>query len=133
MLANPERSVAEIVGFLETLGVDVAAEASDPAVKSLDATLQHQKAETDVYSEMARVQEEMFLDVSQHTGIHDKWEAMTSLPTPPLWVDDAIRLRRDLANKRRELRLLQKSWPNRVANAAKTFKGRSTQDSESND
>ena len=130
MLANPEQGVDEIVRFLGTLGVEISPTVAESARKSLDSTLRHQKAEADDYSDLARVQEQMFLDFSQLVGIHERWEAPFSLPAAPLWVDDIIRLRREVGNRRRELRLLHKSWPNRVAFAVKRATGRSSRASE---
>ena len=95
MLAKPRQANAEIVDFLRYLGIDVQPEAEKSASDWLNASLRHQTDRVDEYSELAQVQREMFDQLRALKGVHESWRPPPSLPPPPLWVDDILRVQRN--------------------------------------
>jgi hypothetical protein len=56
---------------------------------------------------------EVFGVLSAMRGPHESWRP-PSLPPPQLWVDDMLRLRRDITDNDRAMRRLNSLLPNRI-------------------
>ena len=125
VLADPARCVEEVVGFLGRRGIEVPSGASEDARGFLDSDLRHQQAHNDAYDEFAGVQRQVFEQLAQIESPHDAWHP-PSLPDPPVWVDDVIRLRRDLVVKNRQLREIKRSPMNKIVAKVMAAAGRST-------
>ena len=119
MLADPRRGTAEIVEFLEQRGVEMKPEAVDAASDWFDVSLRHQEDREDEYSEMAKVQREIFEQLCALSGGHEVWQATGELPPPPLWVDDMIQLRRDMSVVNRPGKPAPPSSAKRIASAVR--------------
>ena len=119
MLANPGETSADVVKFLRQVGITVSPEAEEAGSTWLDSSLRHQKDRVDDYNDLAAVQRQVFHQLSAQVGIHEAWSAPTDLPPPPLWVDDIIRVRRDLDRFGRELRILRSARIYRAAAAVR--------------
>ena len=124
MLTNPAQTGADVVRFLRHVGVTVPPDAEGAASTWLDASLRHQKDRADEYDEMARVQRQIFDTVAAQAGIHEAWRTPADLPPPPLWVDDIIRVRRELDRYGRELRLIRNGRVYRMASAVRKMADR---------
>jgi hypothetical protein len=124
MFANPSQTSAEVVKFLRQVGIKVLPEAEEAASTWLDSSLRHQKDRVDEYTDAAAVQREVFTQLSAQVGIHESWQAPTTLPPPPLWVDDIIRVRRLLDQHRRELKKVRSTRLYRVSSAVQKVKDR---------
>jgi hypothetical protein len=124
MFANPSETSAEVVKFLRQLSVKVPPETEEAASTWLDSSLRHQKDRVDEYSDAAAVQREVFTQLSERVGIHESWQVPTTLPPPPLWVDDIIRVRRALDEHRRLVNQLRSTRLYRVSSAVQKVKDR---------
>jgi hypothetical protein len=129
MLEDPRQGTSEVVKFLSHVGIDVAPAAVEAGVESLDSTLRHHSGEEDTYSEFAGVQREIYQELLGMAGVHEAWKSRT-FPSPPLWVDDVIELRRSYEQKRREVRQLRKTRAVRASAALKRVTGGSSRTSD---
>ncbi len=114
MLSDPLTGTAEVVEFLGQLRIAVSSEAKSRASTWFDARLRHQRSEIDEYADLAGVQQEMFLQLTSLFGFHDPW-APQVFPEPQLWIDDVIRLQRQIGFKSRELKRFRKSRTSQLA------------------
>jgi hypothetical protein len=114
MMRDPTGTTEEIVRFLEKLGVDVATSRREAAARQLDSSLHHQKADDDEYRDFAHVQRHMFETLLDQKGFHDAWKPPSGFLEAPLWVEDALAMRRDFNITARRLRKLSSTWPNRI-------------------
>ena len=119
MLEHAAEGTAKVVEFLGTLGIGVSSEDEQAASKWFNPSLRHQSGTTDDYAQAADVQREVFQSLVARAGIHEAWESPSDLPEPQLWVDDAIRLRRQFQVKRLELKKIQGTRTFRVARSLK--------------
>jgi hypothetical protein len=131
MMADPARSTEEIVRFLEQVDVDVAPGLDAAAASHLDSGLHHQKAEEDQYYDFAHVQRQIFDVLQDRRGFHGSWKPPRTFPPPPLWVEDALRMGRDLQMKARQLRKLKSTLPMRIEAKFARLTGRSDRFSSS--
>jgi hypothetical protein len=114
MMVDPDVTTKEVVRFLEHVGVEVAPDLKEAAAGHLDSALHHQKPEDDEYHDMALVQRRIFETLLDHKGFHATWEPPPAFPAAPLWVEDALRLRRQHKATVRELKALRRSRSNRI-------------------
>jgi hypothetical protein len=117
MLGDPRGASDAVSGFLEALGVRaVGSVAPDDAADRIDPSLRHQRTEASPYRDLASTQRAMYATLSERSGYHEAWRAPMFDPAPP-WVEDTLRLRRELESARRELRWVQASRAYRLAGA----------------
>jgi hypothetical protein len=115
MVADSAKTTKEIVRFLEEVGVDVAPDVAEGSGQHLDASLKHQKSEDDEFQDLARVQTQIFEALRERRGYHDAWRQPPAFPPPPLWVEDALVLRREWRRRAIELKRLRRSRVNRIS------------------
>ena len=114
MMVDPDVTTKEVIRFLEQVGVDVAPGLKEAAARHLDSALHHQKSEDDEYLDLALVQRRMFEALLDRKGFHAAWESPPAFPTAPLWVEDALRMRRQHKRTVRELKALRRSPSDRA-------------------
>ena len=124
MFANPSETSTQIVAFLRQLNIGVSPEAEQAASGWLNASLRHQTDSQDEFSEMAAVQREIFAQLSAQVGVHESWQVPTTLPPPPLWVDDIIQVRRQLDERNRDLRRFRSERPYSVSTVVRKVRNR---------
>jgi hypothetical protein len=125
MMANPTGTTDEIVGFLGQVGIEVPPGVAEAATHHLDSGLHHQRAEADQYQDLAQVQLQIFDALRERSGFHAAWEQPPAFLPAPLWVEDALRLRRIFKKKVRELKTLRSSKANRISMKLARLTGRS--------
>lgn len=117
MLREPTVASCSVADFLEALGVDVAGSPTpDVSASRLDPSLRHHHAERTDYADVARGQRDLYAQLSSLAGYHPAWRAPSFDPAP-LWVEDTLRLRRELESAWRELHWVQASRAYRLAGA----------------
>jgi hypothetical protein len=114
MTADPAGTTDSVVRFLEQLEVDVAPGLREPAARHFGSALHRQEPQDDEYRDLALVQQQMFDTLLDQRGFHDAWSPPASFPPAPLWVEDALQMRRDLSIKTRQLRNMKSALPNRI-------------------
>ena len=125
MSADPAGTTDAVVRFLEQVDVDGPPSLREAATRHLDSALDHQKAEDDEYHDLAFVQRRMFDALLDRKGFHAAWEPPAPFPPAPLWVEDALQMRRDLSSKTRLLRNMKSALPNRIGARLGRLTGRS--------
>jgi hypothetical protein len=117
MLREPTVASRAVSDFLAALGVDVTgSSAPDVAAGRLDPSLRHHHTEQSDYADVAGSQREIYTQLSSLAGYQPAWRAPKFEPAPP-WVEDTLRLRRELESAWRELHWVQASRAYRLAGA----------------
>jgi hypothetical protein len=119
MMSDPVATADEVSRFLNRVDISVAQATTAAASQHLDSALRHQSEEEDEYREMALVQRQVFEELARLKGVHDSWQPQAALPPAPLWVEDALRIRREFTKRDRELRKLMRSPANRIGVAVR--------------
>jgi hypothetical protein len=124
MFANPGQTCTDVVEFLRHLDIAIQPEAERAASSWLNPSLRHQTGLEDDYRDMAAVQREIFTQLSTRVGLHESWQVPTTLPPPPLWVDDIIQVRRQLDERNRDIRALRAERPYRPSTVVRKIRAR---------
>lgn len=92
LLGDPDQWCDLVCDFLAEVDVHVDPSRRGSAQEFLDARLRHQQHGRSDYRSLVDPQREILRIFAQRAGMNESWDPPT-LPPPPAWVDDVLRLR----------------------------------------